>query len=233
MKPLQEYLIYVCCVLFLTGCTSNLVTQKRALVVSDSSNPHVRTTSIPMDVRLARTIIASDGKTYVCDQPIPDVARGDAFGSRGQAGVKLSEGEVIKQDISTNGSVNSSTSVLQLNGRSSAVLLARDLMYQMCLSSANGTYTQQSSQFGQILDIVKKVADKEQTAAETNQLTAQALILKPEIIKNNQMELLGAQIYSLANTYHKCLVEAENNQDEITKCKVSLKQKINQKSDGE
>ncbi|MBJ9373630.1 hypothetical protein I5554_16340 [Acinetobacter sp. TGL-Y2] len=225
-------LIYLCSLLFLTGCT-NLVTQKRALVVADIKNPNVKTMSIPIDIRLSRSFTASDGKIYICDQPMPDVARSDSFGSKGNLSAKLADsGGVLKQDIGGEGNINSSTAVLQLNGRSSAVLLARDLMYQICLSAANGTFAAQQELFKDILKIVDKVADKEKATAQSNQLATQALILRPEIVENNRNALLGVSLVGIAKTYHKCSVDAEKNKDQSNSCDNELNKDIKQKIEG-
>jgi len=228
----MKYLIYLCSFFFLTGCT-NLVTQKRALVVPDIKNPNVKTMSIPIDIRLSRSFTASDGKIYTCDQPMPDVARSDSFGSKGNLTAKLADsGGVLKQDIGGEGNINSSTAVLQLNGRSSAVLLARDLMYQVCLSSANGTFTAQEGFFKGILNIVDKVADKEKATAETNQLATQALVLRPEIVENNRKSLLGVSFVGIAKNYHKCSVDAEKNKDQPNNCDNDLNKEIKLKIEG-
>lgn len=233
MRNIIKNIICTCCVLFLTACTTNLVTQKRALVINDPNSLNDKKTSIPIDLRLSHNIKGGDGKIYICDQPMPDVARADLFGSSGKAGFTLDQNGVLKEESKLEGGVNSATSVLQLNGRSSAVLLARDLMYQMCLSTANGTYENQAPLFEKIFGIVTAVAEKEQKVAETNQLAAQALILRPKIIQNNQTALSGMYIYGLAMTYHECLTNADSNKEKVVACRVNLKQKINQKTEGE
>jgi hypothetical protein len=142
---------------------------------------------------------------------MPDTARADAYGASGKASFNVADGTVIKQQSAAEGGVNSNTSVLQLNGRSPSVLLGRDVMSQMCLSSANGTYAEQAPMFVELLKVIDKIADKEIKAAETNQLVAQSF-LRPEILERNKDELSDAANWVLTKHYYECMKKAEGDE---------------------
>ncbi|MFV5534702.1 hypothetical protein VXQ47_08055 [Acinetobacter pittii] len=226
MMKLKNCTSYLLCIFILSGCSTNLVSQKRALPIPNL-NPGENTISIPSEIRLARTIIGFDGRKYNCDQTLPDTARADSYGAGGKASFNLDEGTLMKQQSAAEGGVNSNTSVLQLNGRSPAVLLGRDVMSQMCLSSANGTYTEQADLFKAMVNVVLKIAEKEVTAAQTNQLVVQSF-LRPEILANNQRELSGAAHWALTEQYHKCMKEAGGDATKEAKCLSEYKKELQQ-----
>ncbi|WP_252059294.1 hypothetical protein [Acinetobacter sp. AHP123] len=225
MMKLKNCTSYLFCVFILSGCSTNLVSQKRAIVIPNSNQKEEFTIALPSEVRLARTVIGFDGKRYHCDQTMPDTARADAYGASGKASFNVADSTVIKQQSAAEGGVNSNTSILQLNGRSSSVLLGRDVMSQMCLSSANGTYAEQAPMFIELLKVVDKIADKEIKTAETNQLVAQSF-LRPEILKNNQIELSDAANWILTKQYYECMKKAEGDESKKEeKCLGEYKQK--------
>lgn len=225
MMKLKNCMPYLFCVFILSGCSANLVSQKRAIVIPNPNQKNEFTIALPSEVRLARSIIGFDGRRYHCDQTMPDTARADAYGASGKASFNIADGTVIKQQSAAEGGVNSNTSVLQLNGRSPAVLLGRDVMSQMCLSSANGTYAEQAPMFIELLKVVDKIADKEIKAAETNQLVAQSF-LRPEILENNRRELSGAAHWALTEQYHKCMKEAGGDATKEAKCLSEYKKEL-------
>lgn len=211
MMKLKNCTSYLFCIFILSGCSANLVSQKRAIVIPNRNQTDEFTIALPSEVHLARAIIGFDGRRYHCDQTMPDTARADAYGASGKASFNVADGTVIKQESAAEGGVNSNTSVLQLNGRSPSVLLSRDVMSQMCLSSANGTYAEQAPMFIELLKVVDKIADKEIKAAETNQLVAQSF-LRPEILENNKKELSGAANWVLTKQYYECMKKAEGDE---------------------
>lgn len=211
MMKFKNYISYFFCVFILSGCSANLVSQKRAIVIPNPNQPDEFNIALPSEVRLSRTVTGVDGRRYHCDQTMPDIARADSYGASGKASFNVADGTLIKQQSAAEGGVNSNTSVLQLNGRSSAVLLGRDVMSQMCLSSANGTYTEQAPMFMELLKVVNKIADKEIKAAETNQLVVQSF-LRPEILENNKKELSDAANWVLTKQYYECMKKAEGDE---------------------
>ncbi len=225
MMKLKNCTSYLFCVFILSGCSANLVSQKRAIVIPNRNQTDEFTIALPSEVRLARAIIGSDGRRYHCDQTMPDTARADAYGASGKASFNVADGTVIKQQSAAEGGVNSNTSVLQLNGRSPSVLLGRDVMSQMCLSSANGTYAEQAPMFVELLKVIDKIADKEIKAAETNQLVAQSF-LRPEILERNKDELSDAANWVLTKQYYECMKKAEGDESKKEeKCLGEYKQK--------
>lgn len=180
-------------ILFGTGCHS-FMTQKRVETLP-SYHPLIQVKSIPVDLRLARTITTKTGDIYICDQPATDVARGDHFNSK----VKLSEGGTVIVD----GGAESQTSIIQLNGRSAAVLLARDILYHQCISRATG---QPIGSLNEAWGVVQTIAEKEAKVAEVNQNVANSLILQRERAKENAGKAINiGSLLTLAKKYQQCI----------------------------
>lgn len=225
MKISKYYLIFLCSTFLLSGCTHNLVTQKRALVINDPKNLNQQLVSVPVDLRLARTFKGHDDKFYICDQPAVDVARSDSFGSKNNLAVQLSDSSgTLKQNISGNGEINSTTTVLQLNGRSEAVLLTRDIMYQECLSRANGTYAELKEQFSKAWEVAINTSTKEKNEAIANKLSTEQIVgFNSKILSNSKKELISSQYIDLVNKLKECETKNSGNITEQEKCLTTYK----------
>lgn len=220
MKIPQHYLVFLCTALLVSGCTKNLVTQKRVLVINDPRTPDQQLVSVPVDLRLSRTFKGNDGKYYICDQPAVDVARSDSFGSKKNLAVQLSDSNgTLKQNISGNGERNSTTTVLQLNGRSESVVLTRDIMHQECLSRANGTYTELKEQFSKAWEVAINISTKEKNQAIANKLNAEEIVgFNPKILSNTKQELIAAKYIDLVNQLKDCEAKKPSDATEQEKC---------------
>lgn len=203
--------------LTLTGCTTNLVTQKRVIAIklddTKIKNNELQALSIPADLRLLYYWKDTTGKLIACTQPVSDVAKSDSFGSSGNTGVKLSDSTgVLKNDISAEGKINSSTTVLQLNGRSSAVLLARDLLFNTCAFAANGWIdaTQIKEGYSAALKVAENVSKAETEATETNSLIIKnSLGLDPKVLDESAKTRIAYDFLTLFKDLNKCNEEAK------------------------
>ena len=203
---------------FTIGCSQLLAQKKVETVPSQHADVHIK--SVPADLRLARTIKAADGRIHICDQPAVDVVKADTFGSNSKAQIPLTQGGTII----TEGDVNSSTSVLQLNGRSSAVLLARDILYSQCVIRATG---QQEPNFDEAWKVVQAIASKEEQIAEANQHTAKAIMLNRETAKENAR--IGLEVGSAlkyADDYMGCIENSKEKAEELELCKKNFVTKL-------
>ena len=201
---------------FTIGCSQLLPQKKVEIVQSQYADVHIK--SVPADLRLARTIKAADGRIHICDQPAVDVVKADTFGSKSKAQIPLTQGGTII----TEGGVNSSTSVLQLNGRSSAVLLARDILYSECISRATG---EQAPDFREAWRVVQAIASKEEEVAQINQMNVQKFLgLNPETVQTTKLEVLGSNIFKLSNEHHKCLSNANSDEGKRQDCHTNFKE---------
>lgn len=208
-----------------SGCTTNLVAQKQAKFVKVNNkiaNNQMKAISMPENIRLFYYWQASDGKMMACTQPASDVAKSDSFKSSGNTGVKLSDGAgILKNDVTVEGGVNSSTTVLQLNGRSSAILLARDALFHTCEFAANGWLTEESikESFRMALAVAQNISEAEKDTIETNNLILKnSLGLDQKILDESAKRLIVLNFIDLAEKRRVCINEAGKDETKIKKC---------------
>ncbi|MEL6183668.1 MAG: hypothetical protein AAFU79_03520 [Myxococcota bacterium] len=194
--------------------------------------------SFPTELRGA--YIKKDKEIRVCAEPFPDVAASNTL----EVLAKLSGGQQGKVDVpdtfSSEGSANvagelatkSGTQVLQLGGRSGAVLLGRELLYRMCEAHSNGlldpnqggeavvggqTKSKNADMtpavliYTKTIDAIVKIAESERLKAEASKKQAdaedkkqQAALLKArtDLAKSNKV------FRACAAAYDKCVAGA-------------------------
>lgn len=192
-----------------SGCTQLGITEQKTVIHKDlSGNGELSIASIPTQLRGAYITKKTDNKvvyTY-CAEPFADVAASNSFKATAEANNKLnalidtqasrsnSDGSNTTASAKTdqqiqqvvNGTLETLNTIVQLEGRTQYVLLAREMMYRTCEAAANGWLgdspsviaTNVSAQHAHVVDALIKmlVAEREKAKAETN--TAIATVAK-------------------------------------------------------
>lgn len=135
----MKHLIFILSSFVFTGCTTNLLTQKNVKLIDSEYHKAglSQVYSLPADLKMMHGRINQDGLLIACTQPATDIARSDMY--------KSHNGVMIPKKLPTGTGSNdaqidreSATTVEQLDGRSSPVLLARDNLYHTCIAIAYG-----------------------------------------------------------------------------------------------
>lgn len=116
-----------------TGCTT-VPSAPAVLLRAGDNEKSMKVVDFPAERRAGWVIPQKDGTIRICSEPPTDV------------GLNVSQllslaAELKKEEIGgVNGSVDSSliSSIVELKGRTPAVLALRDVMYRMCEAKANG-----------------------------------------------------------------------------------------------
>ena len=116
----------------ISGCTT-VPSSPAVLIKLDESTQSVKVVDFPSERRAGWVAPQKDGSIKICSEPPSDV------------GLNVSQllslaAEINKADIGVGGSVDSSiiTSIVELKGRTPAVLALRDVMYRMCEARVAG-----------------------------------------------------------------------------------------------
>ena len=131
---------------------------------------HIQTSGATLrNAYIFRATNSADGAPVsgyvICAEPQPDAAtqlaaKGSLSGSGGRVGQNASADAVLEYN----------SSIVQLAGRSSTVLLARDFLFNVCLLRANGFLTDQQvfELYHETISLVRDIAtaDKIQAAAD-------------------------------------------------------------------
>jgi hypothetical protein len=125
---------------------------------------------------------------YLCSEPQPDAAT--------QLAAKASlsgEGGRIGADASAEAVLEYNTAVIQLAGRTSSVLIARDFMFNICILRANGfisneeAFSLASETIGLIRDIAQ--TDKIEAATQAARADVPLAAMSPVIDYTNERDL--------------------------------------------
>jgi hypothetical protein len=131
----------------------------------DSAQASVLTgSSSDRHVYFRPVVSGTAGGIVICPEPSPDTATERAI----TAAVKGAGGR-LGADATAEASLDYSTSVIQLAGRTQTVVLARDLLFSACMMRANGYLTNGElvGVYGQTIQLIRDlgVSDKAQSAA--------------------------------------------------------------------
>ncbi|MBD2849098.1 hypothetical protein [Acinetobacter baumannii] len=217
------------------GC-ANMLSQKKVKFInvshlSGTNGSDIKSVmSIPADLRLAIIRHDAENNEVICTEPSPDVALSDSFGAGSTITSKITGNstlpnitKAVTNDNSIDNHLNSSTTAVTLAGRSEAVLLARDMLYQNCIWAANGFLTKENvqSNFKEVLQVITDIAAKEKTTADTNAKLAEAAIigtLDPKITTASTNQLNLTLEKAKLSRYKNCLKAAKSDAKKIDAC---------------
>jgi len=227
---MKRYLAVMLAASGLCGC-SYLMSQKEAqLAPSRTSAKEGEIVTLPAQLRTITTK-ANPGSYITCAEPGPDVALSDTFkliagltyerpsvltGLEGASSVAAAKG-ALSSDLQT------SSSAMELAGRTQTVLLAREFLFRTCEAASNGWLTPTAvaeSQRKIITAITELVAtDKDKAAA------AAALAfgkLSPEALATAGKAAVEVQTERCADIAVQCISKAGDNATARDSCKAEL-----------
>lgn len=147
-------------VLVAAGC--GLPQRHIELVGVDST---MQVVSIPAELRNAYVVSPGSGPRF-CSEPVPDVTLASTSELSGTVKALSATG----QSIDATAAANFATSVVELAGRNATVLLARDLLFRICMMQLSGSIDQATAitLFDRVADLVEHLGKATQADSEAN-----------------------------------------------------------------
>lgn len=151
------------------GCA---LPQRRIELVGVDSTMQV--VSIPAELRNAYVVAPGSG-TRFCSEPEPDIA----LASTTQLSGTISALSATGQKIDATAAANLATSVVELAGRNATVLLARDLLFRICMMQLGGSVQDEATSialFNRVADLVEHLGKAAQADSEANRARSEATL---------------------------------------------------------
>jgi hypothetical protein len=204
----------------LGGC--GLMSQKRAeLSPTREAGGLGELVTLPAQLRTV-TVKKTNNSLWTCAEPGPDVALSDTF--KLVSGISA-ENTVSATDGETNSSANTSrklgatndlqttTTALELAGRTQTVLLAREFMFRTCEAAANGWLKPEHVQanHAKVIENITKLIESDKAKADTQKAkaetaaTAAAAALDEKILQSGAAAVKAALVNACTNTLAQCL----------------------------
>jgi hypothetical protein len=176
-----------------TGC-GNLLSQKQAELAPTRETLNLgETLTLPAQLRTT-TIKKSAGAFIACSEPAPDVALSDTFKlitgitsesaqSASSAASAASASTSSNGKRSFNNDLQSSTTALELAGRTQTVLLAREFLFRTCEAASNGWLNSEAvikAHTGTLEQIAGMVAADKKKAETAGVLAAASVAIQLE-----------------------------------------------------
>lgn len=217
---MKKYSLVFLVICILSGCSS-LVSQKTAkLAPSRLADNTEEMITLPAELRTI-TNKKINSKFISCAEPGPDVALSDTFklitGSTSDTSSSVSSGTGSSASIGNKGSLNNdlqtSTTALELAGRTQTVLLAREFLYRTCEAASNewinsdDVKTAHSQILNQITNLVKADLKKADTSAAIAVAIATGK-LDSKILETSSKAFNDAIKESCVKTFEDCIAKS-------------------------
>ncbi len=201
----------------LSAC-SNLLSQKGAeLVPTGLEKTKGETVTLPAQLRTL-TIKTSNTSFLSCAEPGPDVALSDTFKlvtavtserATSVAGA-ASAPDTAERKGSLSNDLQSSTTALELAGRTQTVLLAREFLFRTCEAAANGWLDKadvKEAHKGTLVQIAGMVAadTKKAETAGVLAVASAAIQLDPKVLLNTSSAVRDAIQSACLKQFEECL----------------------------
>ncbi|MYM30671.1 hypothetical protein GTP58_20265 [Duganella sp. CY15W] len=223
--------------MLLSGC-GNLVSQKRAdLLLENKNDMSGQLLTLPAQLRVVYLRVKAD-KTYVSfAEPGPDAALSDTF--KLIAGATQDVTTEAKTDttsasagkkLAVNSDFQTSTTAMELAGRTQLVLLSRELLFRTCEYAANGWIKDDDVKKSQadILQALVKMTETESKNADTKAKNADTAAKQAETVSKLDSKILSQTAARLdaaeqkicTANFEACLGKAIN-EDEKKICRAN------------
>lgn len=218
---MKNYLIVVLVVILLSGC-SRLLSQKTAeLAPTEVTHGKGEMVTLPAQLRII-TNKNKEGSYISCAEPGPDVALSDTFkmitGITSDTSSSINSGAdssaAAGNKATFNNNLQTSTTALELAGRTQTVLLAREFLYRTCEAAANGWITgaEVKAAQDQIVGQITKLINTDNKKAEAAAAVAGAFAtgkLDPAILGHANAAVFGAIRANCVQEFEDCLARAK------------------------
>lgn len=236
---MKKYLVVMLAVNILSGCGS-LLSQKEADLAPSRITANIgEMVTLPSQLRTI-TNKTKEGAYISCAEPGPDVATSDTFkfitgittdtststksadGSSASAGNKIG----INNDFQT------STTALELAGRTQTVLLAREFLYRTCEAASNGWIAAKdvAAAHESILKNITTLIETDKKKADTTAAIAGAVAsgkLDAKLLGGSAAVVSGAIREACTNNYDECISKAGVDKKAKGVCRTDLNKCLN------
>lgn len=227
--------LFVAALMAQLGCSTMLSQKTAKLVPSRITKDTGETVTLPGQLRMV-ILKKRNGSFTTCAEPSPDTALSDAFRMMPNvvtdtaASISPSTGGTFsgssKQTV--NNDVQSSTTAIELAGRTQTVLLARELLFRTCEAAANDWLSPEDVKKAHtdiktlISDMVEVDGKKAKTAGV---LVAAAAVgsLEPKILQKAEKAFTDAIQDSCLKAAATCNAKASSEEEKIACGKALLK----------
>ena len=157
-RALKGFVVWFC-LCGLAGC--GLFPQKDARISRDKGGLTVIT--YPAEMRGAY-VVEQDKKLTVCSEPAPD----DGLSTVAEISGKLAANVDPNRKLEAEAAAKVTTEALALAGRTQLVLVAREMLYSLCVVSANSGLAPDKVEgiYLQVADVIKELAKADRADAE-------------------------------------------------------------------
>jgi hypothetical protein len=204
---MKNYSIVILIASILSGCGSLMAQKTAELAPTRVTQEKGEMVTLPAQLRTI-TNKNEQGSYISCAEPGPDVAMSDTF--------KLITG--ITADSSTgnkatlNNDLQTSTTALELAGRTQTVLLAREFLYRTCEAASNDWLGKDDVKAAhlQILKQITGLIETDKNKAETSAVIAGAVAsgkLDPKILGYTAVAVSGAIRDACVKTFEECVAK--------------------------
>ena len=222
----------------LVGC-GTLAQKKAELVQPEVVKGVGEIVSMPSQLRTLN--IKKKASDFLsCAEPGPDVALSDTFkliagvSSGVTAPAGDNDGSSVGKNVELNSDFQTSTTAMELAGRTQVVLLAREFMYRTCEAAANGWLGKDDvkNSHGQIIKQISSMvegdaAKQKAKAAAAEVAAATAKKLDPKVVKN-VADAIGAAVKGHCMTvYDSCVVKSGSDAKAKKACRGQLESCLN------
>jgi hypothetical protein len=225
-------------VTILSGCSS-LVSQKNAeLAPTRVTEQKGEMVTLPAQLRTITNKI-STGSFITCAEPGPDIALSDTFKlitgvtSDTSSAVNSADGASTSAGNKTglSNDLQTSTTALELAGRTQTVLLAREFLYRTCEAASNGWIEKKgvADAHASILNNITSLIETDKKKAETTAAIAGAVAtgkLDPKLLGNAAVVVSRAIRDACAKEFEECISKAGDDKAKGI-CRASLNNCLN------
>jgi len=197
---------------------------------------------VAMPANLRTIDVRKNNADYIiCAAPMPDVAMSNvlklALDATQEQGANISSKSKddenfseIKNSLGLTGSSESSTTALELAGRTQIVLLARDFLYSNCEARANKWLSNEEFKTSQdkILNQISNMILTDKTKAEAEKAKAKAteaaakIVLDKKSLSNVSAAIEMAKQEACLAEYDNCNTSAAENSKKLKACKTKF-----------
>jgi len=219
---MKNYPIIIMIASLLSACgtlSQSLVPQKTAEMVPMQATQG-KGDMVTMPAQL-RTITTKNtvGSYISCAEPGPDVALSDTF--KLITDITASDKVTLKNDLQT------TTTALELAGRTQTVLLAREFLYRTCEAASNGWITAPKVEVahGEILKQITGLIETDKKKAETAANISEAVAtgkLDPKILGYASTAVRGAIRDACVKTFEDCIAKPGADDKAKAACRSTL-----------
>ncbi|WP_292995195.1 hypothetical protein [Nitrosomonas sp.] len=218
----------------LSGCSSLLSQKTAELAPSRETQGKGETLTIPAQLRTI-TNKNNIGSFVSCAEPGPDVAMSDTFKlitgitSDTSSSVNSGTGSTASagNKASLNNDLQTSTTALELAGRTQIVLLAREFLYRTCEAASNGWIdgTKVGVAHTEIIKQITGLIETDKKKAETSAAIAVAIAtgkLDTKIMGNTSTAFGEAIRNACVKTFEDCIAKPGIDEKNRTACRSTF-----------